>query len=720
MKKLIAAKSAGFCYGVSRAIKIAEETAKRGPCYTLGSLIHNKAVTGMLSGKGVHEAGGIEEIPEGSTVIIRTHGASPDEYEALVRKGCTIVDATCPDVAKIHRLVKDISARGRVTVIIGDEDHPEVRAIRGWSGRSVTVKDAQEAQRKLSALVPDPLTPLSVVQQTTESREAVQNCCNFFKKQYTNTEYFDTICNATFRRQEEARVLADCVQAVIVIGDKTSANTRRLAEICAERCAVVIHAENVNDLPMSKLADFGTIGVTAGASAPEWIIKEVCDKMTEGMDAMENFDEKVPDTEEMTPQGAEVVIDPAVSEPVEARETITPEAAAEVTAGDETAETFDQMLEKNMRTLTTGQKITGIVASISAAEVTVDLGTKQSGYIPIAELTDDPDVKPEDIVQVGSEIETYVMRVNDVEGTVMLSKKRLDTVKYWEMIEKAKDDKEVVEGTVIEDNKGGIVVSVKGIRVFVPASQSGLPKGAEMSSLIKTKQKLKITEVNRARRRVVGSIRAVQYSQRKNASEATWAEIEVGKKYRGVVKSLTSYGAFIDIGGVDGMAHVSELSWKRVRNPADILSVGDEIDVYVISFDKEAKRISLGCKSASENPWTKFTNTYNIGDVISVKIVKLMPFGAFAEILPGVDGLIHVSQISADRRIGKPDEVLSEGQTVNVKITNIDFDKKKVSLSIRALAFEPAPSEELKSARGEDAVVYDTETAAAQEDSSAE
>ena len=348
------------------------------------------------------------------------------------------------------------------------------------------------------------------------------------------------------------------------------------------------------------------------------------------------------------------------------------------------AESFEAMLEKSIKTLHTGEKVTGIVAAITPTEISVDLGTKHAGYIPLSELSADPSEKAEDIVKVGDEIEAFVMRVNDVEGTVMLSKKRLDAVKSWDVIEELKENKEVIEGIVTEENKGGVVVMVKGLRVFVPASQTGIPKGEPLSSLLKEKVKLRITEVNQPRRRIVGSIRAVAYEERRAKAEAIWNEIEVGKKYKGVVKSMTSYGAFVDIGGIDGMVHVSEISWSRIKQPSDVLSVGDEIEVYVISFDKEKRKISLGYKTEENNPWTKFTSTVNVGDVVKAKIVKLMPFGAFAEIIPGVDGLIHISQI-ADRRIGTPAEVLSEGQEVDVKVTEINEEKHKVSLSIRAL-----------------------------------
>ena len=353
-------------------------------------------------------------------------------------------------------------------------------------------------------------------------------------------------------------------------------------------------------------------------------------------------------------------------------------------------ENFAEMFEQYPNTLNTGDKVTGVVTAITPTEVHVDLGCKQAGYIPVDQLTDDPTMKPEDVVKVGDEVELFVIRVNDIEGYATLSKKRLDVAKVWETIEEACNSKEVLEGVVTEENKGGIVASVKGVRVFIPASQSGLPRDAAMSQLIKQKVSLRITEVNRARRRVVGSIKAVQQEARQAAAAAVWAGIEVGKHYTGTVKSMTSYGVFVDIGGVDGMVHISDLSWSRIKHPSEVVSVGDTLDVYVISFDAEKKKISLGVKDRSTNPWQVFMDTYKVGDVASVRIVKLMQFGAFAEVVPGVDGLIHISQI-ADRRIEKPGDVLSEGQVVDAKITAVDEEKKKISLSIRAL-LAPAPA----------------------------
>lgn len=375
----------------------------------------------------------------------------------------------------------------------------------------------------------------------------------------------------------------------------------------------------------------------------------------------------------------------------------------------EIEESFADMLEKSIRTLNTGDKVTGVVTGITPTEIYVDLGTKHAGYIPVSELTDDPSAKVEDLVHVGDEIETYVMRVNDQEGVITLSKKRLDTVKSWDDVEQARENRTTVEGIVTEENKGGVVVNLKGVRVFVPASQTGLPRETPMSQLLKQKVRLRITEVNRSRHRVVGSIRAVAAEERAEKAAQVWAEIEVGKRYTGVVKSLTSYGAFVDIGGVDGMVHISELSWSRIKHPSEVVNVGDTVEVYVISFDTEKKKISLGMKDHSQDPWTVFTGKYQPGDVANVKVVKLMTFGAFAEIVPGVDGLIHISQI-ADHRIDKPGDVLSEGQMVDVKITDIDYNNKKVSLSIRAV-LEDAQRSGASDQNGESTVVASSDEA---------
>ena len=689
MSRVILAKSAGFCFGVSRSVKMAEELLKSGPCKSLGPLIHNEDVVSDLARRGLEVISDPSEVRPGDRVMIRSHGVSKAVEDALRAAGAEITDATCPNVSRIHRLVAEASANGRQVIVIGTAGHPEVQAICGRCTEPVVVGNAAELANWLENNVDKRTEPITVVVQTTQTENNLRECEKLIKKWCTKAEIFDTICFATSIRQEEAVKLASACGAMVVIGGKNSANSLHLAELCAERCANTQFVENSAQLDTGVLRDVETIGMTAGASAPSWIIKEVLDKMSDEIMIQEN------------PEAG-----PVEEAPVQAVEQ--PAVEAEAAPAEKS---FDEMLEDSLKTIYNGDKVSGVVVAITPTEVSIDLGTKYSAFIPTTEFTEDGEVKLEDAVHVGDTVEAIVVRVNDVEGTAQLSKKRMDAVKNWADIEAAQEAGTVVEGTVTEENKGGVVVSVKGIRVFVPASQSGLPKDTPMTQLVKQKVRLKITEVNRGRRRVVGSIRAVLQRERREKAEAVWNEIEVGKVYHGVVKSLTSYGAFVDIGGIDGMVHVSELSWSRIKNPAEVVSVGDELDVYVIGFDKEAKRISLGYKKAEDNPWTKFVNTYKVGDIAQVKVVKLMPFGAFAEVMPGVDGLIHISQI-ANRRIGKPDEVLSVGDVVDVKITAIDNDKQKISLSIRALSEpEPAPRRaaepEAPAAPEEDALVYE-------------
>ena len=641
------AKTAGFCFGVDRAVSLVEQAIRDGKrAVTLGPIIHNRHVVERFARLGVREIASPDEAQPGETVILRAHGVEKAMQEELAARGLEVIDATCPFVEKIHRIVQKAEREGRRCLIIGTPEHPEVRAIASFCTGPVVLQSAEELQKWLDFDGTRRDLPLTMVCQTTETQKNWDSCREIAKKICTNLEIFDTICRATEMRQEEAIRLSRKCDAMVVVGDASSANTGRLAMICKQHCRTVALVDHAGDLDLGLFSGAATIGITAGASTPSWIIKEVNNTMSEEL--------KVETAQE---------------------------------------ENFAELLEQSLKTLNNGDKVTGTVMAVGSTEIEVDLGTKHTAYIPLEDFSGDPNVKPEEAVKVGDQIEAIVVHVNDGEGVVRLSKKRLEAGKAWEEIEAAAENKDIVEGVVTEENKGGIVVNVKGIRVFVPASQSGVAKGGDLGELVKKTVQLRITEVNRARRRVVGSIRSVAAEQRKAAQEKIWSEIEVGKQYHGTVKSLTSYGAFVDIGGVDGMVHVSELSWNRIKNPSEVVKVGDEIDVYVIALDPEKKKISLGYKTDDTNPWTIFTREYHVGDVVDVKIVKLMTFGAFAEIIPGVDGLIHISQI-ADRRIGKPEDVLSEGQEVQAKIIDIDEEHKRISLSIRALLNADADEEE--------------------------
>ncbi len=641
------AKSAGFCFGVNRAVELVEQAAGEGSgVVTLGPIIHNRHAVSHFEQMGVRVIEKPEQSQPGQTVIIRSHGVARAVYEELERRKVQIVDATCPFVKRIHGIVTEAENEGRIPVIIGTPTHPEVEGIAGWCGKCEIFETPEQLKNWIISGKISPDSPICMVCQTTSTESLWKICTEIAKKEFTNLKIFDTICKATEFRQNEAEKLSAACQAMVVVGDTHSSNTGRLAMICREHCDRVVLVDNAAELDPGFFRGAAAVGITAGASTPAWIIKEVNKTMSEIMNA---------------------------------------EAIQE--------ENFEELLEKSIKTLNTGDKVTGIVTGIGTTEVQIDLGTKHAGYIPYDEVSVDPNVKPEDILKVGDEIEVFVVRVNDQEGTCQLSKKKLDGLKVWDDLAVWCEEKAVVDAVITEENKGGLVANVKGIRVFIPASQSGVAKGGDLASVVGQSVQLKITEVNRARRRVIGSIRAVTAEARKAAQEKIWSEIQEGAKYHGTVKSLTSYGAFVDIGGVDGMVHVSELSWNRIKTPAEVVSVGDEIDVYVISFDTAKHKISLGYKTAEMNPWNNFMTNYNVGDVVDAKIVKLMTFGAFAEILPGVDGLIHISQID-NKRIGKPEDVLSEGQMVQVKITDVDAENKRISLSIRALLIEEEPAEE--------------------------
>ena len=640
MSRLRLARSAGFCYGVRRAVELAERAAgEETPCWMLGSIIHNRDVVERLEALGLKTAQSPEEVPSGARALIRSHGESRAVLCALEARGVELLDATCPNVKRIHELVCQAEERGRTPVIIGTHRHPEVEAIAGWCRHPVVLSGVEELEKWLEEDEKNGKIPLTFVSQTTSTQKIWEDCLKKAKKECTNAEFFDTICGATSKRQDEAVRLARVCGAMVVVGDRHSSNTKRLAQLCAESCPRVQLIERAADLDPSDLKQADAVGITAGASTPAWIIKEVMDKMSDEIMEVEK--------------------------------------------------SFAEMLEESIKTLNTGETVKGTVVAVTPTEIEVELGIKYPGYIPVSEMSDDPDVKIEDVVKVGDEIEAYVTLVSDRDCMVKLSKKRLDIVKGWEEIEAAQENESVLEGFITEDNKGGVVASIKGVRVFIPASQTGLPRETPMSELLKKKVRLVVTEVNRSRRRVVGSISRVTRAERAAAAAKVWAEIEEGKRYTGTVKSLTSYGVFVDIGGVDGMVHISELSWSRIKHPSEIVKVGDTLDVYVIAADKEKKKISLGVKDRSQDPWSVFTSTYQVGDTANVRIVKLMTFGAFAEVVPGVDGLIHISQI-ADHRIEKPGDVLAEGDKVDVKITDVDMERKKISLSIRALLEAPA------------------------------
>lgn len=651
MSSIVKAKTAGFCFGVTRAIELAEKAAaENGRAYTLGPLIHNNDAIKRLENVGVYVTEEISE--EKSPIIIRSHGAPRSVYEELTAKRIDFVDATCPFVEKIHRIVAEESAKGADVLIAGDRLHPEVVGILGSAyGRAEAVNSVDELYELVKTEKTFGENALIMVSQTTFDMVKWEKIKIIAKKHYTNVKIFDTICSATTNRQNEADSLARECDLMVVVGGVHSSNSRKLAEICRKYCRTIF-TENAAQLNRSELKSVLSsndvkIGITAGASTPAYIIKEVHITMSE------------------------IIKDEAMDQ--------------------EFMAALDQMDRVRVYT---GNRVKATVVAVNKTEAVVDIGTKHSGYIPAEELSANPALTPDEVVKVGDVIDAIVTKVNDAEGYVYLSKKQVDAQAGMEKIIKAKDENATVKGTVTSVVKGGVIVtSEDGARVFVPASQTGVPRSGKLEDILKKEIGFKVIEVNEGRSRVVGSIKAAEREITDAVRAKFWDELEVGKRFTGEVKSMESYGVFVDLGGVDGMVHSSELTWNRIKHPKEVVAIGDKLDVYVKSFDLEKKRVSLSAKNPDDNPWNKFLNEFSEGDVVKAQVVSITPFGAFAQIIPGVDGLIHISQISLER-VTNVAQVLSVGQIVDVKITEIDAEKSRVSLSIKELLTPAEESDE--------------------------
>lgn len=640
MSNVTVAKSAGFCFGVDRAVKMVYgELEKNTKVATLGPIIHNQDVVNDMTAKGARIISSVDELEPDETVVIRSHGVGREVYEQIAAKGCRMLDATCPFVSRIHKIVAEKSREGYFILIAGDASHPEVQGIVGHCDENCLVfKDNFELKHFFENNYENLEKKLAIVAQTTYNIVVWDECLNVIPKNDPDIVIFDTICNATDTRQSDAAELARSSDIMLVVGGRHSSNTVKLFEVCSRYCKTY-HIENSDELKSLSIPASKKIGITAGASTPAYIIKEVQTKMAENEIMSTNMDEEI-----------------------------------------DFAEAIDQSFKK----IHTGEKVKGIVVAVNNTEAIVDLGTKHTGYVALDDLTDDPSKKPSDIVSVGDEVELVVVKVNDAEGTAALSKRKVDEQAGYEKIVKAKEEGAILEGIVQHVVNKGVTLNVLGVRVFIPASQTGLPRGAELEQLLKKKVEFKIIEVTEGRKRAVGSIKAVQNARKEEAKAKFWETAEIGAVYTGKVKSLTSFGAFVDLGGIDGMVHISELSWKRIKHPSEVVSVGDTLEVYIKDLNQEENRISLGFKKAEDNPWEIFIANYNIGDVVKVTIVSITSFGAFARIIDGVDGLIHISQI-ADKKVENVKDILTVGDEVDVKIIDIDEESKRISISMRAL-----------------------------------
>ena len=666
--KVTVAETAGFCFGVDRAVNLVYRMLEEGRrVCTIGPIIHNPQVIEDLQAKGVRIIESADCADDGYEVVIRAHGVSKDVIERLEDLSVGYTDATCPYVLKIHKLVKKHSSENNVVLIAGDETHPEVCGFRSYCrGESFVFRNEKELTDLLEKNSHLENKEIIFVSQTTFSVKEWKKCAEIIQKVCTNSISFDTICRATQNRQEEANRLSQNVDCMIVIGGRFSSNTVKLYNVCSENCKTHL-IERVEELNGIDFTGCEKIGITAGASTPARIIKEVEVIMTE------NFNEQ------------------KITKETQDQELFL----AAVDSIDDTSD---------------NPNVVGIVVGIAPNEIQVDIGRKYAGFIPVEEYSNDPTADPSKELKIGDELNLIIMKTNDNEGTMKLSKRLYDRRASWKNIVAAKENDEVLEAVVSEVVRGGVIVYPLGARVFIPASLTGLGKDEDLNQLLKQTVKFRLIDLDEQKKRVVGSVRAVLREERKAATEAFWADIAEGQEFTGTVKSLTNYGAFVDLGGVDGMVHISELSWKRIKHPSEIVNVGDTVKVYIKALDTEKRKISLGYKRVEDNPWEIFKRDYEVGSVVDATVVGLTTFGAFARIIDGVEGLIHISQI-ANRHIASPKEVLSIGDVVTVKITDVDYDKHRISLSIRVL-LEPEVAEEAAEEAVEEAAEEVAEEAA--------
>ena len=650
MSNIRVAESAGFCFGVKRAIEMAYEAIGVEPkLYSYGQLIHNKTVTDDLASKGLEIVENLDGLTEG-TLLIRSHGVGKALYDEAEAKGLKILDGTCPFVKKIHDIVHDKLAEGLGIIIVGDGTHPEVIGINGWCENAAVILEDEEAAKTKE--IPEK-EKYAVVVQTTFRQAKFDKILEILQDRGVNMEVHNTICSATEKRQTEAEELSKTVDKMIVIGGKNSSNTQKLVEICAKNCGNTVHIETICDLVLNNFGKDDKIGITAGASTPPAIIKEVVVTMSE---ALENAVQNLGGSEEAT---------------------------------------FEQMLEESLVTLHTGDVVKGTVIQVVNEEVSVNLGFKSDGIIARGEFSSDPTVIPSKTVQPGDEIEVFVVRVNDGDGNVMLSRKRIEAQKGIEEIEAAYNDKAVVTGTVTNVVKGGLIAVVNGVNVFIPSSQVSNRFIEDLSVFNGQELEFNIIEVDRVKRRFIGGRKALVEQEIAAKRAALFETIQAGSRVNGTVSRLTDFGAFVDLGGVDGLIHISEMSWGRISNPKEVLKEGQEVEVFVLDVDKEKGKISLSLKDADKNPWKLAAEKYAVGSIVEGKVVRMVPFGAFVELEPGVDGLVHISQI-ANKHVVKPEDELKVGEIINVKVLEVNPEQKKISLSKRQAdaPVEEAPAEE--------------------------
>ena len=673
--QLCIAQSAGFCFGVKRAVELTEKLVESGePAVTLGPLIHNPQFVQSLAARGVAPVSSIEDVPEGSWVVIRSHGVGRATFAALSQRGLKVLDATCPFVSRIHQMAYAAAREGIPVIVVGERDHPEVVGILDWAeglGHAV-LTDAEVDALK-------PMARALIVSQTTLPKARFDAICDRLKLRVTDPDIRLTICPATEERQAEARKIAASVDVMLVVGGKNSANSKKLYELCRAHCPQTFFIESACELDTIQFGACDRIGMTAGASTPVCTVKEVVTRMSdiERQEQVEMTNQGVePTPAQVAPETAEST--QAVSQPVESTPVEEAQPAAELSPEED----FMASVDKTLVQLRPGQTVTGTVLQVTDEEVSVNVGYKMDGLIKKADLSS-TDVK------VGDEIEVEVVKVNDGEGNVLLSQRNIVNRKSWDEIVSKYEAGEFVDGVGKEAVKGGLIATVMGIRTFIPASQLSQHYVEKISDFVGQEMKLKIIEVDQAKKRIVASRKAVLVVEEADRKKTVWATLEVGQVRTGIVRRLTDFGAFVDIGGVDGLVHVTDLCWHRVKHPSEVVSVKQEIPVKILNLDVERERISLSYKQTQPRPWDVAGEKYIVGSVVEGKVVRITTFGAFVELEPGLDGLVHISQC-APTHIAKVEDAVNVGDIIRVKILDLNPEARRISLSIRAVLEDEA------------------------------
>lgn len=631
--KIRVADSAGFCFGVSQIDRKAQEAVKEGgKVYSYGPLVHNPQYVERMRKMGIsviEDFGELEEIDPQSTLILRAHGIKKEEKEWMEARGFQLVDGTCPILLSIYKQAQKANEEGRQVVIIGDPDHPEVEAMKSYLDPDTQVIRTEEEGEKFQAD-----RPLFIISQTTNRKDYFEAVGERILNHNAGIMK-NTICNASRDRQEAARKLAQESEAMIVIGGRNSSNTEKLYQVCRKYCPNVVKIEKIDELSLQRWAFFNRIGITAGASTPDWIIEEV----VKGMD---NF----------------------------------------------TSEDFMEQIEDSMVRISPRDIVKGEVITVKEDEVFVDIQFRADGIIKSEEMTDEEQANPKEAFHEGDEIDVYVIKLDDGDGNVALSTRRVEGLKHWQQLVDKFEAGETVEAYVSGENRGGLVVKVMGINGFIPASQITTYFVKNFKQFVGQTLDCKILSIDERKRRVVLSSRAVREEQ----LDDVWENIVVGQQIKGKVVRMTDFGAFVDLGGVDGLIHVSDIAWQRIDKPSDVLTVGQELEPVVLKANRERNRISLGLKQLQPKPFDVFAENNKAGDVVTGTVVNMLEFGAFVRLKEGVEGLIHVSQI-ANHHVEKPSDELNIGDTIEVKILDIDMERQRIALSARALQ-EPEEKED--------------------------